>query len=101
MLTTQLEGPVLRLIGEVDLGTVHVLEDAVAKMPRLTEVSLDLSEVTFMDSAGLRGLLGLCNLYGQIVVHNPSNAVERLIALTQTERRDGFTIRRGTDRHAE
>ena len=101
MLTTHQEGAVLRLIGEVDLGTVHVLEDAVAATPRLAEVCLDLSGVTFMDSMGLRALLGLRKMYGQVVFLNPSKAVERLIALTQVERVDGLTIRRDTDEHAE
>ena len=39
-------------------------------------------------------MLGLRNLYGKVVVINPSAAVAQLIDLTLTERVDGFTVRR-------
>jgi anti-anti-sigma factor len=90
------DGAVIKLIGELDLETAHVLEDTFVNGPPGAEVSLDLSELTFMDSSGLRVLLGLRNLYGQVVLINPSPPVERLLELTLAERADGFAVRRDT-----
>ncbi len=44
--------------GEIDLATVGQLEDALAaSMSDGTDVAVDLTGVTFMDSTGLRALL--------------------------------------------
>ena len=44
--------------GEIDLATVGQLEDALtASMGNDTDVAVDLTGVTFMDSTGLRALL--------------------------------------------
>ena len=44
--------------GEIDLATVGQLEDALAaSMSGNTDVAVDLTGVTFMDSTGLRALL--------------------------------------------
>jgi anti-anti-sigma factor len=51
----------LRLSGEVDLVTTTVLADAVERIPlgSVDGVVLDLSRVSFMDSTGVRSVLGL------------------------------------------
>lgn len=53
------DGAVLRLSGEVDLATASRLEAAFQELAdrRLTEVVVDASMVTFMDSTGLHALV--------------------------------------------
>jgi anti-sigma B factor antagonist len=52
-------GAVLRLSGEVDMTTASKLETAFQELAdrRLTEVIVDASTVTFMDSTGLHALV--------------------------------------------
>jgi anti-anti-sigma factor len=77
----------LRLIGELDLNTVAVLEAALAPTRSEPPPSvIDLSELRFLDLAGLRALLraveddaaGLARLVGA------TGIVRRLIALAHT-----------------
>jgi anti-anti-sigma factor len=47
----------LRVIGEVDISNVAVLSEAIDRQLALEgDLTLDLSEVTFMDSAGIQTL---------------------------------------------
>ena len=52
-------GAILRLEGEVDISTAARLEEAFRELAdkRLTEVIVDASQVTFMDSTGLHALI--------------------------------------------
>lgn len=52
-------GAVLRLSGEIDMATVSRLQEAFQELAdrRLTEVIVDASMVTFMDSTGLHALV--------------------------------------------
>ena len=46
---------------------------------------IDLSELAFMDSTGLRALLGLQREHGDVKLRGPLQpAVQRLLELTQT-----------------
>ncbi|MCQ2283373.1 MAG: STAS domain-containing protein [Bacteroidales bacterium] len=48
----------LNLVGEVNSNTAHILDDAFNNIDQDTqEVVLDLSELTFISSMGLRSLL--------------------------------------------
>jgi anti-sigma B factor antagonist len=49
----------LRLDGEVDASTAHIVEDAMSPAldPRCTRLVVDLTDVSFMDSSGLRVLV--------------------------------------------
>lgn len=48
---------VIRVAGEVDLASVHDLTDAVSKaIPPGGSVEIDLTDVGFIDSAGIAGL---------------------------------------------
>jgi anti-anti-sigma factor len=48
----------VRVIGEVDLATAPVLEEALVREVDFgSEVLLDLSEVSFIDSCGLRAII--------------------------------------------
>ena len=74
--------------GEIDMQTAAqlegVLDDVIAKGARL--VTLDLEQVDFLDSSGLRVILGASNKLGeqegQLLLEGASSAVERVLELT-------------------
>lgn len=74
--------------GEIDMQTAPKLEgaidDVIANGARL--VTLDLEAVDFLDSSGLRVILGASNkldeLDGQLLLEGASSAVERVLELT-------------------
>ena len=74
--------------GEIDMQTApsskRVLDDVVAKGALL--VTLDLEGVDFLDSSGLRVILGASNKLsaheGQLLLEGASSAVERVLELT-------------------
>ncbi len=79
---------VLRLQGELDLATVSLLEEQIgrAQADVAGMVVLDLEELAFMDSTGLRAVLSACSLTqerGQeFAVTRGSEQVQRLLSLT-------------------
>ena len=74
----------LRLTGELDLVSEPVLADALAQGDG-QPLRIDLSELAFMDSTGLRALLGLQREHGDVKLRGPLQpAVQRLLELTQT-----------------
>ena len=81
---------VVRLAGELDIGSEHLLTDAIACVAARTtrppaQVVLDLSGVTFCDVAGLRAIevsaAALSRAGRRLSVRHPSRAVLRLVAL--------------------
>jgi anti-sigma B factor antagonist len=75
-------GAVLRLSGEVDMGTASRLEAAFQELAdrRLTEVIVDASMVTFMDSTGLHALVK-----GKQLIHETGSSLA-LVASPQVRR---------------
>jgi anti-anti-sigma factor len=84
---------VLRLIGELDLSGVDLFDRALdAELDAEGGiVALDLSDVTFMDSSGLRALVmadgRVRDAGGKLVVVRPSKPVERVMGLTDVSER--------------
>ena len=77
-------GVLLRVSGELDIVSEPQLEAALAQAER-QPIRVDLSELSFMDSTGLRALLGAARTYPGIVLSGPLQpAVQRLLELTQT-----------------
>jgi anti-anti-sigma factor len=77
-------GVTLRVSGELDLVSEpelnHALELASGK-----PVTIDLSALAFMDSTGLRALLGAARTYPDLKLQGPLQPpVKRLLELTQT-----------------
>ncbi len=82
--------------GEVDIATTPAFDEAVAEAlaAGATELTMDLSEVTFMGSSGLAGLLRCQRLMrqggGRLVLHAPSRAVRDLLEMTRLTERFGL-----------
>jgi len=79
----------IELGGELDLSTVHDFHevlDQVATPGRA--LVLDLSQVTFMDSIGVHGLLKAWHMTGEpVVLQNPPARVRRLLAICDPKSR--------------
>ncbi len=82
--------------GEVDIAMTPAFDDAIADAlaSGATELSMDLSEVTFMGSSGLAGLLRSQRLMreggGRLVLRAPSRAVLDLLEMTRLTERFGL-----------
>jgi anti-anti-sigma factor len=78
------DGVLLRVSGELDLVSEPQLTQALEELGG-REATLDLSELAFMDSTGLRALLGAARTHPNVKLQGPLQApVQRLLELTQT-----------------
>jgi anti-sigma B factor antagonist len=83
----------VRVVGDIDIATAGRLRDHVENMLRdgIEQVVLELSEVSFMDAAGLGVLVGLSNSAAgrevRLLVGGMSAAVSRLLRITCLEER--------------
>jgi stage II sporulation protein AA (anti-sigma F factor antagonist) len=76
---------VLAARGEIDIATAPEFERACHRLTAFTEnLTLDLSDVTFMDSSGLMVLLGAHGngTSSRIQILNPSHCVVRLLKVS-------------------
>lgn len=77
------DGTLVRVSGEFDMLGEQPLEAALAEADGRIEI--DLSGLVFMDSTGLRALLGAAGSYPGLTLRGPLQPpVERLLDLTQT-----------------
>ena len=79
------DGMGIRVEGEVDLANAHELREALANISVESEIHLDLAELLFIDSSGLRVILSFAeslNGAGPLVILNPSPAIGRLLEIT-------------------
>ncbi len=83
----------IKLRGEIDHHTASSIRSAIdseiySKKPR--GLIMDMSAVNFMDSSGLGLIMGrysvMNELGGEVVVSNPSPAIERIMTLAGMER---------------
>ena len=90
-------GKGLRLAGELDLATAPELTEALLDFASSKgEVYLDLSEVSFLDSSGLRVILALARSrgdYGSLVLLAPSASVMRILEIMGIDEHPGIEIR--------
>jgi anti-anti-sigma factor len=81
---------VVRLVGELDLAVVRAVEDALSPLEKeFGEVIIDLREVEFMDSVGLRVILS-ANARARsdgfsLRIIKGGNQVQKLLALTRMD----------------
>ena len=80
------DGHVVSVRGELDVATTPLLQATIADLAsRGRPIALDTSEVAFMDSSGLAGLLALRRDPGWgrlLVLRSPSEAVTRVLDIT-------------------
>lgn len=78
----------LRLDGEVDASTSHLVEDALSPAfdPRCTSLVVDLADVSFMDSSGLRVLVVARNALddrgAEMVIAGDNDQLRRLFEIS-------------------
>jgi anti-anti-sigma factor len=76
---------VLHLSGELDLTTAPALSVALEDPIRLGgTIGLDLTELSYMDSTGIREIFNTVRLLGErgrVILFNPSPTVRRLIEI--------------------
>ena len=79
-------GSVVHLSGELDIDSAPLLTDALRALARPGgTIELDLTELTFIDSSGIRGLCHAADRlgpHGRLVVRHPTPAVRRALELT-------------------
>ena len=86
----------LVLSGELDIASAPMLEAAVAEVPDsgTSALMLDLSDVTFMDSSGLKAVLATyrrCQEHErEFAVAGASDSVRRVLDMTGVSRAIGF-----------
>jgi anti-sigma B factor antagonist len=84
------ESAVLKLSGELDIASAPLLERAVEGLSDLAQrrVLIDLSELSFMDSTGLRALLQARQLAAdtdrELTLRNGPRQVQRVFELSGT-----------------
>jgi anti-anti-sigma factor len=84
------------LIGEMDLSGEQALKAALeVRVATGGDLTLDLSQCTFMDSTGLRLLVAAASqLEGRasLIIRSPSAAVRKLIELTGVDRLSNLIV---------
>jgi anti-anti-sigma factor len=86
----------LRLVGELDMGTVGVLKNALQLVPPEEALTLDLEELEFIDSTGLHEFARYArslNGQGPLILKNASPELARLFELVAFDKVDAISIR--------
>jgi anti-anti-sigma factor len=79
-------GDRVSLHGELDLATVPLLQVALDRRPAGSVAIVDLAAMTFVDSAGLAGLLTIVRSGTRVRLVNPSRAALRTMVMAGVER---------------
>jgi anti-anti-sigma factor len=96
---TELDGDEgLRLTGELDVSTAPQLNEAIAGIGGNGQVTLDLSELSFIDSSGLHAIVAYArtaNGNGPLVLDGVSSAMLRIFEMTDLAQHPDLEIRSG------
>jgi anti-sigma B factor antagonist len=78
--------PVIAFAGELDMATAGAMHTALEPWTRAGgPITVDLSEVTFMDSTGIHALLKAASALGDrgcIIVHGAHGSVKKVLDIT-------------------
>jgi anti-anti-sigma factor len=84
------------LVGELDLATASVLMDTFSPVAAEDgDLHLDLTDLTFIDSSGIRGLLLLAEAMGgrgRLILTGPTDSVRRTLTLVGIEQAENIEI---------
>jgi anti-anti-sigma factor len=85
---------IVSMAGDLDVSTAPELVDLCRSVYArgAREVVIDLTDTGFLDSAGLRALIGAHQLFGDVRLSHPSEPVMRLLEITGLV--DYFSIER-------
>jgi anti-anti-sigma factor len=86
----------LRLAGELDMHSVEVLNEALAGMSGDGQATLDLSDLTFLDSSGLHAIVAFAraqNGNGSLILEGVSAMMVRLFEITDLTEHPDLDIR--------
>jgi anti-anti-sigma factor len=76
----------LHVAGEVDHETAPLLRQAISELidAGATRLHLDVSEVTFLDSAGLHAIAVACHHFGEhaVMVNGATGSVRRIFEIS-------------------
>ena len=91
------DGASYRIIGDLDVATVSTLLDAVrAAGPHEGDLVMDLSELKFIDSTGLRALVTISKDLpegGTLVIAGASTQVRKLMDLVRADLFEHWEVR--------
>lgn len=82
---TSHDAPMFFLHGEIDMATAPSMREAIADaVDKGGLITLDVSDVTFMDSMGIHGILQALDRLpsGCIILHGVHGGLQRVIDLT-------------------
>jgi anti-anti-sigma factor len=86
----------LQLIGELDMATVTQLETALEVVSDNGPVTLDLAQLTFIDSSGLYAIMEFArsrNGSGPLILASPTATARRAIAIAGLDGQPGVEVR--------
>jgi anti-anti-sigma factor len=86
------DGRTLIVEGEVDLATAERLLQAAIERIDEGPARLDMRGVTFLDSTGIRALIGIAERFGAIELVSPTRAVRRVLDLVSLDRQIDLRI---------
>ena len=86
--TTSSTGTVVRVSGDVDTETAPALDVELRRLSEagVSNLSMDLSGVSFLSSAGLSVLIAAHRDFTSVTVHRGNHLVDRLLGLPGLER---------------
>ena len=85
----------LHLIGELDMATVTQLETAFEAVSGDGPVTLDLAQLTFIDSSGLYAIMEFArsrNGSGPLILASPTGTARRAIAIAGLDDQPGVEV---------
>jgi len=84
------------LMGELDMASAETLQDAMRPIAlEGRPIALDLGELTFMDSSGIRAIVDLASLMngtGPLVLSNVSVGVRRVLDIVGLDTLPGIQV---------
>jgi anti-anti-sigma factor len=89
-------GDGVRLVGEFDLAAVREFDDAIGRLNANSRITVDLSELTFIDSTGIHALVKLThdeNGGREVILEKPSDSIRRVLEILDLHQHSSFTIR--------
>lgn len=91
----------VRLIGELDASNAEaLLDDLGPKLGEGSTLTLDLTELSFVDSMGLRSILraaAALGTGGRLILYGPQRPVARTFELVGLEKVANIQVARGTE----